>query len=61
MIDITALNAAGGLIVSGICDKFSDGIELALQTITSGKSFDKLREFTKYCNGMEKLEGVGKS
>jgi len=61
MIEVTALNAAGGLVVSGICDEFSDGIELALQTITSGKAFDKLREFTKYCDGMEKLEGVEKS
>ncbi|MDP6857934.1 MAG: anthranilate phosphoribosyltransferase [Candidatus Nitrosopelagicus sp.] len=61
MTEITALNAAGGLIVSGICDGFSDGVELALKTITSGKAFDKLREFTKYCDGMEKLEGVEKS
>ena len=60
MKEITALNAAGGLIISDICDNFNDGIELALETISSGKAFDKLKEFTKYCNGIEKLEGVEK-
>jgi len=60
MKEITALNAAGGLIISDICDDFKDGIELALKTISSGKAFDKLEEFTKYCDGMEKLEGVEK-
>ena len=42
------------------CDNFKDGIELAIETISSGKAFDKLEEFTKYCGGMEKLEGVEK-
>ena len=60
MKEITALNAAGGLIVSDICDNFNDGIELALDTISSGKAFDKLKEFAEYCNGIEKLEGVEK-
>ena len=61
MTEITALNAAGGFVVSGIVNDFTEGLELALQTIKSGKAFDKLKEFTKYCNGMEKLEGVEKS
>ena len=60
MKEITALNAAGGLIISDICSDFKDGIELALETISSGKAFDKLEEFTKHCGGMEKLEGVEK-
>ena len=51
----------GGLVVSGIVDGFRDGLELALQTIRSGKAFNKLKEFAKHCNGMEKLEGVEKS
>jgi anthranilate phosphoribosyltransferase len=41
-------------------NNFSDGIELALETISSGKAFNKLKEFAKHCNGMEKLEGVEK-
>ena len=60
MKEITALNAAGGLIISDICDDFKDGVEVAMETISSGKAFDKLREFSKYCNGIEKLEGVEK-
>ena len=59
-IEITALNAAGGLIVSDIADSFDEAIELALNTIHSGKAFDKLKNFVKNCGDMEKLEGVEK-
>jgi anthranilate phosphoribosyltransferase len=59
-IEITALNAAGGLIVSDIADSFGDAVELALNTIHSGKAFDKLKNFLKNCGDMEKLEGVEK-
>ena len=60
-IEITALNAAGGLIVSDIADSFDEAIELALNTIHSGKAFDKLKNFVKNCGDMGKLEGVEKS
>ena len=60
-IEITALNAAGGLIVSDIADSFGEAVELALNTIHSGKAFDKLKDFVKNCGDMEKLEGVEKS
>ena len=59
-IEITALNAAGGLIVSNIADSFTDAVELALNTIHSGKAFDKLENFVKNCGDIEKLEGVKK-
>ena len=59
--EITALNAAGGLIVSGISNDFGDAVQLALDTIHSGKAFDKLKNFVKNCGDMEKLEGVEKS
>ena len=59
-IEITALNAAGGLIVSDIADSFGEAVELALNTIHSGKAFDKLKNFLKNCGDMEKLEGVEK-
>ena len=58
--EITALNAAGGLIVSDIADNFTDAIELALDTIHSGKAFDKLENFVKNCGNIEKLEGAKK-
>ena len=60
-IEITALNAAGGLIVSDIANSFDEAVELALDTIHSGKAFDKLKNFVKNCGDMEKLEGVEKS
>ena len=60
-IEITALNAAGGLIVSDIADSFDDAVELALNTIHSGKAFDKLKNFVKNCGDIKKLEGVEKS
>ncbi len=60
-IEITALNAAGGLIVSDIADSFDEAVELALNTIHSGKAFDKLKNFVKNCGDMGKLEGVEKS
>ena len=59
-IEITALNAAGGLIVSNIADSFTDAVELALNVIHSGKAFDKLENFVKNCGDIEKLEGVKK-
>jgi anthranilate phosphoribosyltransferase len=60
-IEITALNAAGGLIVSDIADSFDEAVELALNTIRSGKAFDKLKNFVKNCGEMEKLEEVERS
>jgi len=59
-IEITALNAAGGLIVSDIADSFVDAVELTLNAIHSGKAFDKLENFVKNCGDMEKLEEVKK-
>ena len=59
-IEITALNAAGGLIVSDIADSFDVAVELALNTIHSGKAFDKLKNFVKNYGNIEKLEGVEK-
>ena len=59
-IEITALNAAGGLIVSDMADNFTDAVELALDTIHNGKAFDKLENFVKNCGNIEKLEGAKK-
>ena len=59
-IEITALNAAGGLIVSDIVDSFADAVELTLNAIHSGKAFDKLENFVKNCGDIKKLEEVKK-
>jgi len=58
MKEITMLNAAGGMLAGGICDKFEEGVELSLQTINSGKAFEKLKQFAKENNAIEKLEGM---
>ena len=58
MKEITILNAAGGLIVGGLCDEFKDGIELATETINNGKAFEKLKQFAKENNAYEKLEEI---
>ena len=55
MREITVLNAAGGMLVGGICDKFDDGVELARQTINNGKTFEKLKQFAKANNALEKV------
>jgi anthranilate phosphoribosyltransferase len=59
-IEITALNAAGGLVISDIADNFTDAVELALDTIHSGKAFDKLENFVKNYGNIEKLDGAEK-
>jgi len=59
-IEITALNAAGGLVISDIADNFTDAVELALDTIHSGKALDKLENFVKNYGNIEKLDGAEK-
>ena len=56
MKEVTMLNAAGGMLVGGMCDRFDDGIELARETIDSGKSFKKLKEFAEANHALDKLE-----
>ena len=58
MKEITILNAAGGMIVGGLCNEFKDGVELATETINNGKAFEKLKQFAKENNAQEKLEGI---
>ena len=56
MKEITVLNAAGGMLVGGICDKFDEGVELARETINSGKTLEKLKQFAKINNALEKVK-----
>ena len=58
MKEITILNAAGGMLVGGLCDEFKEGVELATETINNGKAFEKLKHFAKENNAHEKLEEV---
>ena len=56
MKEITILNAAGGHLVGGMCNRFEEGIELAKETIDNGKAYEKLKQFVKENNALEKLE-----
>ena len=56
MIETTAINAAGGLIVSNIAKNFEDAIEIALNTIESGNAFKLLEKFVEDTGDISKLK-----
>ena len=58
MIETTALNAAGGLIVANISKNFEEGVELALKTIQDGKAFSLLEDFVKDTGDVSKLKEI---
>jgi len=58
MIETTALNAAGGLIVANIADNFEDGVELAMNTIKDGKAFKTLENFVADTGDITKLKEI---
>jgi len=58
MIETTALNAAGGLIVANIVNNFEEGVELALNTIKDGKAFSLLEKFVKDTGDILKLKEI---
>lgn len=58
MIEITALNAAGGLIVSNLADNFNEAIEISLDTIKSGMAYSLFEDFIRFCGDIKKLEAV---
>ena len=58
MIETTALNAAGGLIVANIAKNFEEGIELALNTIKNGKAFSLLEKFVQDTGDITKLKEI---
>lgn len=55
MIETTALNAAGGLIVANIVNNFEEGVEIALNTIKDGKAFSLLEKFVADTGDISKL------
>ncbi len=58
MIETTALNAAGGLIVANISKNFEEAVELALDTIKSGKAFSTLEKFVQDTGDISKLKEI---
>jgi anthranilate phosphoribosyltransferase len=61
LIDITALNAAAGLIVSGISDTFDEALQVSFDAITSGKSFELFKNFIKHSGDISKIEEMEKN
>lgn len=61
MREITALNAAGGLIVSDIAADFKEGTQMALDVMKSGKTFDLFKSLIRHCGNMQKIEELEKS
>jgi anthranilate phosphoribosyltransferase len=58
MIETTALNAAGGLIVANIAKNFEEGVEIALKTIRDGKAFGLLENFVKDTGDYSKIKEI---
>ena len=58
MLEITALNAAGGLIVANIVEDFEQGLEISMQTIKSGKAHSHFVDFVKECGDVAKIEEI---
>jgi anthranilate phosphoribosyltransferase len=56
MQEITALNAAGGLMVANVAKDFAEGLELAMQSIKTGKSYSHFVEFVKHCGIPAKIK-----
>ena len=56
MIETTALNAAGGLIVANIANNFEEGVEIALNTIKNGKAFKLLEKFVEDTGDISKIK-----
>lgn len=58
MIETTALNAAGGLVVGGIAQSIAQGVELALEAIEGGGAFGLLERFVADTGDAAKLEVI---
>jgi len=58
MIETTALNAAGGLIVANISKNFEEAVELALNIIKRGKAFSLFEKFVQDTGDISKLKEI---
>ena len=48
--DIVLMNSAAGIYIGGKASSYKEGIEIAKQTIDSGKVMEKLNEFVEFTN-----------
>lgn len=61
MIEVTALNAAAGLIISDMANDFHDATQIALNSIKNGKAYDVFRDLIRFCGNIQKVEELEKS
>ena len=61
MIETTALNAAGGLIVAKMANNFSSAIDLALDTLQSEKAYKLFSKFISFCGNKNVLKDLESS
>ena len=60
MTEVTALNAAAGLIISDMANDFEDATQIALNSIKSGKAYDVFRNLIRFCGNIQKVEELEK-
>lgn len=61
MIEVTTLNAAAGLIISGIAKDFADATPIALECIKNGKAYSVFKNLIHFCGDMSKVEEFEKT
>ena len=61
MTEVTALNAAAGLIISDMANDFQDATQIALNSIKNGKAYDVFRNLIRFCGNIQKVEEFEKS
>jgi len=52
--DFVSINASALLVVAGLPETSKHGVELAKESITSGKAWEALRTFKQYCRHQQK-------
>lgn len=57
-VQTTALNAAAGLVVAGMCDTVPEGYHIAYETISSGKAHKLLEAFVRDTGDIRILENM---
>ena len=60
MTEVTALNAAAGLIISDLAHDFIDAVPIALDSIKSGKAYGVFKNLIGFCGNMQKIEELEK-
>lgn len=56
MLEITVLNAAGGLIIANVVQDFEEGIELANEALKSGNAYTHFENFIRDCGDYAKIK-----